>query len=439
MAAPLIEDHALLSDQRSTALVTRDGDVNWLCLPRFDSDAVFCSLLGDDEHGHWSLRIADGEVISRRDLPGTMVLETQWRSPTGAATVTEFMPIAEDDSPVVGPPGGEATGGAGSTPGSATSLRGDVEDHADLFRMVACTSGEVEVLQELRIRFEYGLAVPWVRKGEDVDGEPVLIAIAGGDAVALHGPALTAGEGRCHEGRHRLRAGEETAWILTWFPSWLEVPPARDPRTELERTCAQWTGWLGQVRVDEEHARPVERSLLVLRALTHRRTGGIVAAATTSLPEDFGGERNWDYRYCWLRDAALSLEALLTHGHVDAAAGWREWLLRAIAGDPERLQIMYSITGDRETARAGARAPARLRGLAAGADRQRRRRAVPGRRGGRGDDRTVDDAGRRCRGDAVVLAAAEGAGALHVSTAWTSPTRASGRCGVSRRSSPTAG
>ena len=139
---------------------------------------------------------------------------------------------------------------------------GDVEDHADLFRMVACTSGEVEVLQELRIRFEYGLAVPWVRKGEDVDGEPVLIAIAGGDAVALHGPALTAGEGRCHEGRHRLRAGEETAWILTWFPSWLEVPPARDPRTELERTCAQWTGWLGQVRVDEEHARPVERSLL---------------------------------------------------------------------------------------------------------------------------------------------------------------------------------
>ncbi|MGO1286000.1 MAG: glycoside hydrolase family 15 protein [Brachybacterium sp.] len=348
MAAPLIEDHALLSDQRSTALVTRDGDVNWLCLPRFDSDAVFCSLLGDDEHGHWSLRIADGEVISRRYLPGTMVLETQWRSPTGAATVTEFMPIAEDDSPVVGPPGGEATGGAGSTPGSATSLRGDVEDHADLFRMVACTSGEVEVLQELRIRFEYGLAVPWVRKGEDVDGEPVLIAIAGGDAVALHGPALTAGEGRCHEGRHRLRAGEETAWILTWFPSWLEVPPARDPRTELERTCAQWTGWLGQVRVDEEHARPVERSLLVLRALTHRRTGGIVAAATTSLPEDFGGERNWDYRYCWLRDAALSLEALLTHGHVDAAAGWREWLLRAIAGDPERLQIMYSITGDRK-------------------------------------------------------------------------------------------
>ena len=340
MAAPFIEAHALLSDQRSAALVTRDGDVDWLCLPRFDSDALFASLLGEDEHGHWSLRIAGGEVVSRRYLPDTMVLETLWRSPTGTATVTEFMPIPHD-SP-------DGTGGSGTGPVCATSLRGDVEDNADLFRLVTCTSGEVEVLQELRIRFEYGLVVPWVRRGTDAAGEPVLIAIAGGDAVALHGPALTAGEDRRHEGSHRLRAGEESAWSLTWFPSWLEVPPARDPRAELEQTCAQWKDWLGRVRVETEHAEQVSRSLLVLRALTHRRTGGIVAAATTSLPEDFGGERNWDYRFCWLRDAALSLEALLAHGHVDAASSWRQWLLRAIAGDPEDLQIMYSITGDRK-------------------------------------------------------------------------------------------
>ena len=378
MTSPLIEDHALLSDQRTTALVTREGDVDWLCLPRFDSDAVFCSLLGTEDHGHWSLRIADGEVVSRRYLPGTMVLETQWRSPTGTATVTEFMPIAggdvstpEADSSASTMPGsgrtaaqdesgedrvrdsssgdddGEASGASGGSPGSATSLRGDVEDHADLVRMVRCTEGEVEVVQELKIRFEYGLAAPWVRRGEDTAGEKVLIAIAGGDGIALHGPALTAGEHRSHHGSHHLTAGQETSWVMTWFPSWLEVPPVGDARPALERTCAEWTDWLGQVRVDEEHAEPVARSLLVLRALTHRRTGGIVAAPTTSLPEDFGGVRNWDYRFCWLRDAALSLEVLLTHGHVDAAAGWREWLLRAIAGDPERLQIMYSITGDR--------------------------------------------------------------------------------------------
>src|SRR5699024_6433472 len=169
MTSPLIEDHALLSDQRTTALVTREGDVDWLCLPRFDSDALFCSLLGTEEHGHWSLRIADGEVLSRRYLPGTMVLETQWRSPTGAATVTEFMPISEDDDR-------SASGGSSGAPGATASLRGAVEDHADLTRMVTCTEGEVEVVQELRIRFEYGLAAPWVRRGEDAAGEKVLIA-----------------------------------------------------------------------------------------------------------------------------------------------------------------------------------------------------------------------------------------------------------------------
>lgn len=332
MTAAPIEDHALLSDQRTAALVTREGDIDWLCMPRFDSDALFTSLLGEERHGHWSLRIADGEVVSRRYLPGTMVLETQWRSPAGAATVIDLLPIGAErgipsPDPVAHPDGADA-------------------DLSDLIRSVTCTEGEVEVVQELVLRFEYGAAVPWVRRTEDVVGEGVLLAIAGGDAVSLHGPALRAGD-RTHHGRHRLRAGEGADWVLTWFPSWQEVPAAPDVEAALAATSVEWSSWLGSIRVEEEYAEPVARSLLVLRALTHRRSGGIIAAPTTSLPEDLGGVRNWDYRFCWLRDAALSLEALLAHGHVDAAVSWREWLLRAIAGDPERLQIMYTITGDR--------------------------------------------------------------------------------------------
>ncbi|MGO1390511.1 MULTISPECIES: glycoside hydrolase family 15 protein [Brachybacterium] len=346
MTSVPIEDHALLSDQRASALVTREGDIDWLCLPRFDSAALFCSLLGEDEHGHWSLRIADGEVVSRRYLPGTMVLETVWRSPTGTAAVTELMPIGDGGRPRG--QGGEDPAGTAPTalPFGATSLVGDVDDQADLVRSVTCLEGEVHVVQQLAIRFDYGQTVPWVRRGDDAGGDKVLIAVAGGDGIALHGPALTA-HGRMHRGEHRLRADETAAWVLTWFPSWQGVPGAVDVEDVLQRTVAEWTGWLGQIRVQEEYSQPVARSLLVLRALTHRRTGGIIAAATTSLPEDIGGVRNWDYRFCWLRDAALSLEALLAHGHVDAASTWRDWLLRAIAGDPERLQIMYSITGDR--------------------------------------------------------------------------------------------
>ncbi len=274
MNSPLIEDHALLSDQRTTALVTRDGDIDWLCLPRFDSDAVFCSLLGDEENGHWSLRIAGGEVVSRRYLPGTMVLETLWRSPTGTAIVTEFLPIFEDAT-------------------TAHSLSGDISDHADLIRMVTCTEGEVEVVQKLRIRFEFGSVTPWVRRDQDRAGADVLLAIAGGDGLALHGPALEPVSGeRVHQGRHRLGAGKTASWTLTWFPSWVQVPPAGDPADQLEHTVAQWRDWLGQVRVEHEYAEPLARSLLVLQALTHRRTGGMIAAATTSLPEDFGGVRN---------------------------------------------------------------------------------------------------------------------------------------------------
>lgn len=331
MGSPLIEDHALLSDQRTTALVTRDGVIDWLCMPRFDSAAVLCSLLGDESHGHWTLRIAGGKVLSRRYLPGTMVLETVWRSATGTATVTEFLPIAPADE----------------DPTCLGSLARDVRDHSDLIRTVHCTDGTVEVVQELKLRFDYGAVVPWVRKLTDVEGAPVLSAVAGGDGLALHGPAL-APHDRSHTGRHRAAAGETLSWVLTWHPSWMDIPAAPDPQRSLAHTVTSWRTWLGPVRVHDRYAEEVERSLLVLRGLTHRATGGIVAAATTSLPEDFGGERNWDYRYVWLRDAALSLEALLTHDHVDAACQWRDWLLRAIAGDPEKLQIMYSVVGDRD-------------------------------------------------------------------------------------------
>ena len=326
-----IEDHALLSDQRAAALVTREGDVDWLCLPRFDDEALFASLLGGPEHGRWSLRVARGEVVARRYRPGTMVLETTWRSPTGTAVVTELMPVRGEDCHGPGPEG----------------LAADAEGSSQLIRSVTCTDGEVEVLTELRIRFEYGRATPWIRRGRDSAGQGVLIAVAGGDGVVLHGPALHADD-HLHRGRHTLRAGERADWVLTWFPSWEAVPAAPDVPATLERTCSQWSHWLGRVRVEDAYAAPVERALLVLRALTHRDSGGIIAAATTSLPEDFGGVRNWDYRYCWLRDAALSLEVLLAHGHVDAAVSWREWLLRAVAGDPEDLQIMYSVSGDRD-------------------------------------------------------------------------------------------
>lgn len=188
--------------------------------------------------------------------------------------------------------------------------------------------------------------MPWVHRDTDPDGHRVLVAIAGGDGLALHGPELTA-QDRCHVGRHRIDAGDSASWTLTWFPSWEPIPPVIDAHRALALTTGVWANWLGQVRVHDRYAEQVERFLLVWRALTHRNTGGVIAAATTSLPEDFGGVRNWDYRFCWLRDAALSLEALLVHGHVDAARSWRDWLLRAVAGDVDKLQIMYTVAGGR--------------------------------------------------------------------------------------------
>ncbi|QGH69736.1 glycoside hydrolase family 15 protein [Pseudactinotalea sp. HY158] len=309
-----IGDYALLSDRRSSLLVSRTGSIDWLCLPRMDSAAVFSALLGTEEHGRWLMAPREGEVLGRHYEPGTFVLVTRWRTPTGEAEVTEFMP--------------------------------PVDGRSDLVRHVRCLSGTVQIDHELVLRPNYGSTVPWVRRVHDDDGS-YLEAIAGPDAYILHGPRLEAADTR-HRGSFELHAGHSHSWVLTWVPSHVGGCTPVDVREALRQTRQYWQDWSAQIEAGGSWAGVVRRSLLVLRALTNDETGGIVAAPTTSLPEDPGGERNWDYRFCWLRDSALTLEALLLHGRTEGALHWRNWLLRAVAGDPEDLQIMYGIAGERE-------------------------------------------------------------------------------------------
>ena len=311
VSAP-IGDYALLADLHTGPLVSRQGSIDWLCLPRFDSAAVFSAILGTEEHGRWLMAPPEGTVTDQHYEPGTFVLRTQWRTPTGEAEVIEFMPIA---------------------------------DHrADLVRQVRCLSGTVRIEHDLRLRPEHATALPWVRRTEGEN--PGLRAIAGPDAYVLRGPMLTAGDHR-HTGSFDLTEGQTQEWVLTWVPSHAEVPDPLDVTEALTRTRSYWQDWSKQIDVVGRWSEAEHRSLLVLRALTHAETGGIVAAPTTSLPEDPGGVRNWDYRYCWLRDSALTLEALLLHGRTETALHWRNWLLRAVAGDPEDLQIMYGVGGER--------------------------------------------------------------------------------------------
>ena len=312
MSTP-IGDYALLADLHTGPLVARNGSIDWLCLPRFDSAAVFSALLGNEEHGRWLMAPPEGEVVSRQYEEGTFVLRTTWRTPTGEADVLEFMPTANE--------------------------------RADVVRMVRCTSGTVRIEHELTLRPAYGEAIPWVRHIDTPQGR-CLKAIAGPDAYILRGPLLQASDRR-HKGTFDLEAGQTRSWVLTWTRSHFEDPAPLEVEEALERTRSYWKDWSDQVSVHGPWAETVRRSLLVLRALTHAETGGIVAAPTTSLPEDPGGIRNWDYRYCWLRDSALTLEALLLHHRTEAALHWRNWLLRAVAGDPEDLQIMYGVAGER--------------------------------------------------------------------------------------------
>ncbi|WP_150308724.1 glycoside hydrolase family 15 protein [Planctomonas psychrotolerans] len=309
-----IEDYALLSDCHTAALVGRNGSIDWLCLPRYDSSSTFGALLGTSDSGRWLLAPVGEATLTRRSYLGhTFVLWSTWTTPTGEVEVTEFM--------------------------------GQGNRRADVVRRVRGIRGTVTMGQELRVRFGYASALPWIRQVREGD-DPRLIAVAGPDSIVLRGPRLTASD-HAHTGEFTVSAGETVDIVLTWYPSHRDAPEPMDVDAALESTTAWWENWASTVDYSGPHYDRVLRSLLILRALTHEDTGGIVAAATTSLPEEFGGTRNWDYRFVWLRDASLTLEVLLDHGFADEALNWRDWLLRAIAGDPGDVQIMYGLSGER--------------------------------------------------------------------------------------------
>ncbi|MFE3326219.1 glycoside hydrolase family 15 protein [Streptomyces sp. NPDC059176] len=312
-----IEDYALIGDLQTAGLVGKNGSIDWLCLPRFDSGACFTALLGTEDNGHW--RIAPkgaGNCTRRSYLPGTLVLESVWETRTGTVKVIDFMP-QRDTAP-------------------------------DVVRIVEGVSGTVDMLATLRLRFDYGSIVPWMRRAE---GHRV--AVAGPDSVWLRiespeaVPVKTWGQQFSTCSSFTVGEGDAVAFVLTWHPSHRPRPRLIDPFEALRHSVEDWTEWSGRCTYDGPYRDAVLRSLITLKALTYAPTGGIVAAATTSLPEDPGGVRNWDYRYCWLRDSTLTLGALMATGYTDEAAAWRDWLLRAVAGDPADLQVMYGVAGER--------------------------------------------------------------------------------------------
>ncbi|MDQ3946446.1 MAG: glycoside hydrolase family 15 protein [Actinomycetota bacterium] len=306
-----IEDYGIIGDTQTVALVGRDGSIDWLCVPRFDSGACFAALLGTPDHGRWLIAPAGGVRRTRRRYRGdTLVLETEFETDDGTVRLVDCMPPREHDPDVV--------------------------------RVVEGVSGRVSMRMDLAIRFDYGQAVPWVRSA---DGR--LHAIAGPDALALDTPVATRGEGLRTVAEFAVEAGERVPFVLEWHPS---HQPAGAPVEALQAvgdTEVWWQEWAGRCTHEGPWREAVVRSLITLKALTYQPTGGIVAAATTSLPERLGGVRNWDYRYCWLRDATFTLYSLMTAGYTDEAVAWREWLLRAVAGSPDQLQIMYGCAGER--------------------------------------------------------------------------------------------
>jgi GH15 family glucan-1,4-alpha-glucosidase len=316
-----IEDYAIVGDMQSVALVSADGSVDWLCLPRFDSEACFAALLGTQDHGYWRIAPKDELEGSRRSAASrrydgdTLILQTRWETVGSVAEVTDFMPPREDGKPPV------------------------------LIRVVRGVSGTVEMGVRLTLRFGYGSIVPWVTKTEGG-----IRATAGPDSVWLRTPVNLTGEGMTHTGTFTVSAGEVVPFVLTYVPSHHDKPAHLEASRSLEETRKFWDEWVSRCTYQGIYRDAVIRSLITLKALTYRPTGGIVAAATTSLPEDLGGVRNWDYRYCWLRDATITLEALLRTGYLEEAKAWRFWLGRAIAGDPQDIQIMYGVAGERRLA-----------------------------------------------------------------------------------------
>ena len=308
--ARLIEDYAFLSDLQTAALVHREGSIDWCCFPRFDSDACFAALLGTGDHGSWCLGPVGQCAAERRYRHGSLVLETEWQRPEGRIRVIDFMP------PRQGAP--------------------------KIIRIVEGLSGRVPVRSDLVIRFGYGRTVPWA---SDVGG--AWLASAGAEALCLRTPAATSGDNRSIASLFTVAAGERVPFTLTWYPSHADVPAIVDPEQALRDTERFWRDWLSRCTYTGPYRNEVMRSLVVLKGLTYLPTGGIAAAATTSLPETPGGVRNWDYRYCWLRDASLTLLAFFTAGYIDEAEQWRTWLLRAVAGDLDNVQIMYGVAGER--------------------------------------------------------------------------------------------
>ncbi|MBS0334304.1 MAG: glycoside hydrolase family 15 protein, partial [Proteobacteria bacterium] len=310
LPASEIADYALIGDCETAALVSRTGSIDWLCWPRFDSDACLAALVGAPDNGRWAISPREPFEASRRYRPGGLILETTFETARGVVRLTDFMPPRGPDSHVV--------------------------------RRLEGLRGVVPMRMELVLRFGYGRTIPWVTR--TADG---LSAVAGPDQVVLRTPLELANEDWTTTAEFDIREGALIPFVMSYRPSHLPPGSAICSDAALEETERFWRGWTAEGRVSGPYAAAVERSLIVLKAMTYAPTGGLVAAPTTSLPEQFGGPRNWDYRYCWIRDATLTLLALMNSGHYDEAAAWRDWLHRAVAGRPEEMQIMYGLGGER--------------------------------------------------------------------------------------------
>jgi GH15 family glucan-1,4-alpha-glucosidase len=311
MALP-IEDYALIGDCETAALVGRNGSIDWLCLPRFDSEACFASLLGDENNGRWQIAATDPKAkITRRYRPDTLILETRFETKTGSATLIDFMYPCEK--------------------------------HPNVIRLVVGEKGTVEFDSELVVRFGYGESVPWVTTMPD--GR--LRMIAGPSRIVLQSSVELRGENFRTKSTFKVKQSQTESFALSYTESWIPEPVEFDAESLIHGTEKFWTDWTSKCTTEGPYVEIVKRSLITLKAMTYEPTGGVVAAATTSLPEQFGGPRNWDYRYCWVRDATLTLLALMNTGYYDEARSWREWLLRAVAGSTKQMQIMYGIAGER--------------------------------------------------------------------------------------------
>ncbi len=309
--AGLIEDYALIGDMRTGALVCNDGSIDWLCFPRFDSGACFAALLGNPEHGRWLIAPKAEARVKRRYRPGTLILETTFTTKTGAVTLIDFMPVEEQ--------------------------------HSTVIRLVIGRRGTVRMHTDLVIRFDYGISVPWVSRQD----ERTVTAVAGPNMLVVRTPVPIRGKDLRTQADFVVKEGESVPFVMTHVPSHMPIPLSVDVEVALAATERFWKTWSGRCELEGKWLKPVRRSLITLKALSYRPTGGIIAALTTSLPEQIGGPRNWDYRYCWLRDATFTLLAFLNAGYIEEAVAWQHWLLRSIAGSPDQIQTMYGVAGER--------------------------------------------------------------------------------------------